>query len=90
MLTRVLFFVTPWNVARQAPLFMEFSRQVYWSRLPFPTPGDLPDPGIEPESPVAPAFGSQILLLLGHMGSPYIFFTFTPFSSIMLNVLVVY
>ena len=41
-------FVTPWTVARQAPLSMEFSRQEYWSGLPFPSPGDLPDPGIEP------------------------------------------
>ncbi|CAI9161500.1 unnamed protein product [Rangifer tarandus platyrhynchus] len=41
---------TPWTVANQAPLFMEFSRQEYWSGLPFPSPGDLPDPGIEPAS----------------------------------------
>ena len=44
-------FVTPWTVSHQAPLFMEFSRQGYWSVLPFPSPGDLPDPGIEPGSP---------------------------------------
>ena len=37
--------VTPWTVALQAPLSMEFPRQGYWSRLPFPSPGDLPDPG---------------------------------------------
>ena len=43
-----------WTVARQAPLSMGFSRQEYWSGLPCPPPGDLPDPGIEPESPVAP------------------------------------
>ena len=42
---------TPWTVAHQAPLSMEFSRQEYWSGLPFPSPGDLPDPGIEPWSP---------------------------------------
>ena len=42
---------TPWTVACQAPLSMEFSRQEYWSGLPFPSLGDLPDPGIEPESP---------------------------------------
>ena len=42
--------VTSWTVACQAPLSMEFSRQEYWSRLPFPPPGDLPDPGIEPRS----------------------------------------
>ena len=43
------------TVTCQAPLSMEFSRQEYWSGLPFLTPGDLPDPGIEPESPVSPA-----------------------------------
>ena len=42
---------TPWTVARQAPLSMKFSRQEYWSGLPFPSPGNLPDPGIEPGSP---------------------------------------
>ena len=47
--------VTPWIVARQAPLSMEFSRQDYWSGLPFPSPGDLPDPGIEPGSPALQA-----------------------------------
>ena len=44
-------FATPWTVARQAPLFMGFPRQEYWSGLPFPPPGDLPDPGIIPLSP---------------------------------------
>ena len=39
--------MTPWTVAYQAPLSMEFSRQEYWSGLPFPPPGDLPNPGIE-------------------------------------------
>ena len=43
--------VTPWTVACQAPLSMGFSRQEYWSGLPFPSPGDLPNPGIEPGSP---------------------------------------
>ena len=42
-----------WTVAHQAPLSVEFSRQEYWSRLPLPTPGDLPDPGIEPVSLVS-------------------------------------
>ena len=50
-------FVTPWSVARQAPLSMGFSRQESWSGLPFPPPGDLPDPGIEPASLVFPALG---------------------------------
>ena len=47
--------VTPQIVAHQAPLSMEFSRQEYWSGLPFPTPGDLPDPGIKPGSPALQA-----------------------------------
>ena len=45
-------FATPWTVALQVPLTMGFSRQEYWSGLPFPSPGDLPGPGIEPVSPV--------------------------------------
>ena len=48
-------FVTPWTVVHQAPLPVGFSRQEYWSGLPFPSPGDLPDPGIEPGSPVVQA-----------------------------------
>ena len=47
----VQFFATSWTVARQAPLSMGFSKQEYWSGLPFPSPGDLPDLGIEPASP---------------------------------------
>ena len=43
--------VTPWSVARQAPVAMGFSRQKYWSGLPFPSPGDLPEPGIKLGSP---------------------------------------
>ena len=50
-LSRVRLFVTPWTVAYQAPPSMGFSRQEYWSGLPFPSPGDLTDPGIEPRSP---------------------------------------
>ena len=46
---------TPWTVACQAPLSMEFSRQEYWSGMPFPSPGDLPDPGIKPLSPALQA-----------------------------------
>ena len=55
LLSRVRLFVTPWTVAYQTPLFMEFSRQEYWSGLPFPSPGDLPDSGIEPGSPTLQA-----------------------------------
>ena len=48
MLSRVWFFVTLWTVVHQAPRSMGFSRQEYWRKLPFPPPGDLPNPGIEP------------------------------------------
>ena len=54
-LSRVPLFGTPWTVAYQAPPSMEFSRQEYWSGLPFPSPGDLPDPGIKPGSPALQA-----------------------------------
>ena len=54
-LRRVRLFVTPWTVARQAPLSMEFSRQEHWSGLPFPSPGDLSDPAIGPRSPTLQA-----------------------------------
>ena len=54
MLSCVQSFATPWPVALQAPLFMQFSRQEYWSGVPFPTPGDLPNPGIEPASIASP------------------------------------
>ena len=57
-LSCVQLFVTPWTVARQAPLSMEFSRQEYWSGLPFPTPGDLPDPVVEPASLMSPELAS--------------------------------
>ena len=50
VLSHVQLFVTPWTVAHQAPLSMGFSRQEYWSGLPHPAPGDLPNPGIEPTS----------------------------------------
>ena len=51
LLSRVWLFGTPWTVAHQAPPSIEFSRQEYWSGLPFPSPGDLPNPGIEPGFP---------------------------------------
>ena len=58
--------VTPWTVALQAPLSMEFPRQEHWSGLPFPSPGDLPDSGIEPRSPTL----QMDFLSLSHWGSP--------------------
>ena len=55
LLSCVQLFVTPWTVAYQAPQFMEFPRQGYWSGLPFPSPGDLPNPGIDPRAPALQA-----------------------------------
>ena len=54
-LSRVPLFATPWTVARQAPQSKGFSRQEYWGGLPFPSPGDLPDPGMEAGSPALQA-----------------------------------
>ena len=54
----VRLLVTPWTVACQAPLSMGFSRQEYWSGLPYPPPGDLPNPGIEPASLMFPGLAS--------------------------------
>ena len=51
LLSCVQLFAIPWTVAYQAPLYMGFSRQEYWNGLPFPSPGDLPNPGIKPRSP---------------------------------------
>ena len=59
MLSHVCPFVAPWTVARQAPLSMGFSSQEYWSGLPFSSPGDGPDPGIKPVSPVSPALAGE-------------------------------
>ena len=63
---------TPWTVAHQASLSMEFSRQEYRSGLPFPPPGDLPDLGIEPMSPASPSL-QEDSSLLSHRGSPQYF-----------------
>ena len=59
MLSLVQLFVTPWTVAFQAPLSMEFLKQEYWSGLSFPTPGDLPNQGIEHASLASPALGGR-------------------------------
>ena len=66
-LSHIPLFTTPWAVARQAPLYMGFSRQEYWSGLPIPSPGDFPDPGNES---VTPAWHADSLLL-NYQGSPF-------------------
>ena len=65
LLSCVWLFVIPWTVAYQAPPSIEFSRQEYWNRLPFPSPGDLPDPGIKPTFPPlqADALPSELALV---------------------------
>ena len=62
-LSHVQLFVTPWIAAHQVPLSMGFSRQEYWSGLPFPPPGELLDPGIEPVSSVSPVLQADFLPL---------------------------
>ena len=59
LLTLVQFFVTPGTAGRQGPLCMDFSRKEYWNGLPFPTPRDLSDPGIEPTSPRSPPLAGK-------------------------------
>ena len=58
--SRVRLFAILWTVVYQAPLSMGFSRQEYWSGLLFPNPGDLPDPGIKPTSPISPALAGGV------------------------------
>ena len=79
-LSRVRLFVTPWTVAYQAPPSMGFSRQEYWSGVPLPSPGYLPDPGMEPGSPAfqADALASEppgkLLKLLKICTKPFLLF----------------
>ena len=65
-LSCIWLFATPWTLPHEAPLSMGFSRQEYWSGLPFPSPGALPNPGIKSVSPALQVMS----LLLGHLGSP--------------------
>ena len=84
-LNHVWLFETPWTVAYQTSLSMGVSRQEYWSGLPFPSPGDLPDPGIEPKSPSARRriqlrfYGLKRNLLLNHI--LFLEFIFTVYFS---------
>ena len=81
VLSCVQHFETPWTIASQAPLSMELSRREYWSELPFPPPGDLSDPGIEPASPVSPALAGRFVTT-EPPGKPSLFF----FQSLFLFV----
>ena len=62
-------FATPWAVTQQAPLSMGFARQKYWSELPFPFPGNLPHPGIKPESLASPASAGRFFATGATLGS---------------------
>ena len=75
LLSCVLLFATLWTVAHQTPLFMGFSRLEYWSGSPSPSPGDLPDPGIEPRSPALQADA----LTSEPPGKPHFYFTIWQF-----------
>ena len=74
LVSRVQLFVTPWTIACQGPLSMGFSRQEYWSGLLCPPPGDLPDPGIKPQSLMSPVLTAR-------------FFTTESLKATLLNTL---
>ena len=78
-------FVTPWTVTCQGPLSMGFPSQEYRSRLPFPFPGDLPHPGIEPTSPVSPAV-KVVSLPLSHVEAVFLYIYF--FESRMFSLVI--
>ena len=71
LLSCVRLFATPWTVAYQASQSMGFSRQDYWSGVPFPSPGDLPDPGIEPSSPALQIRSDQSLSFVRLFATPF-------------------
>ena len=93
ILSHVWLFAILWTVACQAPLPMGFSKQEYWSRLPFPPPGDLPDPGIKPTSPASPALAGGFFttepLEYPHLEGTYLNIIKTiynkPIANIILN-----
>ena len=78
-LSRVRLFVTPWTVAYQALLYMGFSRQEYWSGLPFPSPGDLPDPGIKPGFPALEAGA-----LTSELPGKHVYWAYIMYKAILL------
>ena len=67
----VQLLVTPWTIAHQASLSMGFSKQEYWSELPCPTPGDLPDPGIKPMSLISPALAGRFFTSSTTLGAHF-------------------
>ena len=97
LLSRVRLFGSPWTVARQAPLFMEFSRQEYWNSLPFTTPRDRPDPGVEPSSLVSPALAGGFFTtratwegLMGHTYAKNILAIYLKFKFIWVSCIFIH
>ena len=74
VLSHVQLFAAPWTVGHKAPLSMEFPRQEYWSGLPLPSSGDLPDPGIKPMSLVSPTLAGGFLTTVPP-GKPFVTYT---------------
>ena len=72
-LSRVQFFATPWTVAHQAPLSIGFPRQEYWTGLPFPSPEDLPTPGVEPISLASPILAGTFFTTVSPKNTLYWF-----------------
>ena len=84
-LSHVQPFVTPWTVAHQAPLSMGFSRQEYCSGLPFPSPGDLPDPGIKPPTQGSPALQADALISEPPLLIKFPIYSFLGFVSLLIH-----
>ena len=83
-LSHVQLFATPWTVACQAPLYMGFSRQEYWSKLPFPSPGYLLDPEIEPVSAASPALQADFFFFFFYLwatGEALVYFEVSGYNA---------
>ena len=84
--SRVQLFATPWSVDDQTPLSMGFSRQEYWSGLPCPPPGDLPDPGIEPASLMSPASAGGFFTTSTTGGNPPVLLPLSSYTGFRSSV----
>ena len=80
-LGHVALFATPWTAAHQAPLSKGFPRQGYWSGLPFPMPGDLPDPGIKPTSHASPALAGSFPTTAPPVRHRFVLLNFSPSTT---------
>ena len=74
MFSHIQLFTAPWTIACKTPLSMEFSRQEYWHGLPFPSLGDLPDPGIKPTSLASPALAGRFFTTAPPGKPPFSFY----------------